>query len=714
MQTLTSNPKTYDSSCSNFGVDLVIRYNITDPDKNHIEIQFARLIEALQTVGLTTEVRYGSSTYILIFVKDSLIDFIVTPALLSLRSSIQEGPITRAERLRLVYTLITSPISEGGVGVTPNSNEWKYVDDIFPLHDNTHNKQWIKKISSRYILDAENLAEIRDQFGEKTAFYFAFVQSYFLFLILPASFGFCAWLFLGPYSPIYAIFNGLWCIIFVENWKKKQKQLKIQWGMKDNHELEYQTRLLQGEITSHNSISGLNLKTILFLKQLLKQFLQIPYAVAAIITLGGLITICFGIEVFISEIYNGPFKKILVFLPTIILTVLLPAISAFLTKLASELTDFEDDKSRNSHETSMIRKIFVLNFIISYFPIFLTAFVYVPFGQMIFPYLNNFHQIIKTRSTLDHQIVPLKMIEFKVNKDRLISQVIYFTVTAQISNFGLEIIVPFVKRKVLSKIKEFQKRNARPDNRNLTINDHKSESKFLIQVRNEAEMKKYDVTSDFREMIIQFGYLSLFSVVWPLTAVSFLFNNWIEIRGDAIKMVTEYQRSIPWRADSIGPWLDALDFLAWLGSITSTAFVYLFSANGPDSSETYMNIKGLLVAIIIYEHLFLAIRLVVRKLLDNLDSSERQFEKVEWLKIREGHLKKGFKTEVFHKLSQQNDIKINISDCPLEDDSINNKSAFEGPVNHQFWKDNGTLAETVLNGKIFISRANFSDMKKQQ
>src|ERR1700712_1961092 len=117
------------------------------------------------------------------------------------------------------------------------------------------------------------------------------------------------------------------------------------------------------------------------------------------------------------------------------------------------------------------------------------------------------------------------------------------------------------------------------------------------------------------------GYLSLFSVVWPLTAVSFLINNWIELRGDALKIAMETQRPVPWRADSIGPWLDALGFLSWLGSLTTAALVYLFSReNAP--AGTPGDVKGwvLLLTMFFAEHIYLAIKYGVNKALSKVDS----------------------------------------------------------------------------------------------
>jgi hypothetical protein len=60
-----------------------------------------------------------------------------------------------------------------------------------------------------------------------------------------------------------------------------------------------------------------------------------------------------------------------------------------------------------------------------------------------------------------------------------------------------------------------------------------------------------------------------------LTAMALL-NNFLELRSDAFKMTVHHRRPVPQRTDTIGPWLDALTFLTWLGALTNAALVYLF------------------------------------------------------------------------------------------------------------------------------------------
>ena len=76
-------------------------------------------------------------------------------------------PLTESERFRIIHHLITSPKSEGGAGIIPKSEDWKNVESVFPLHDHSFNKQWIKKWSKTTFLKPGDLDEIRDKFGAK-------------------------------------------------------------------------------------------------------------------------------------------------------------------------------------------------------------------------------------------------------------------------------------------------------------------------------------------------------------------------------------------------------------------------------------------------------------------------------------------------------------------------------------------------------------------
>ena len=75
-----------------------------------------------------------------------------------------------------------------------------------------------------------------------------------------------------------------------------------------------------------------------------------------------------------------------------------------MTNVATKLNDYENYETRESYEMAMTQKIFVLNFITSYLPIFLTAFVYVPFAGHIVPYLDIFSLTVKPFATHEKQM----------------------------------------------------------------------------------------------------------------------------------------------------------------------------------------------------------------------------------------------------------------------------------------------------------------------
>lgn len=195
----------------------------------------------------------------------------------------------------------------------------------------------------------------------------------------------------------------------------------------------------------------------------------------------------------------------------------MPALTALLTRLAEGLTELENYETNDgrlrppgrvdgwltssaAHQAAFVQKIFVINFITSYLPAFLTAFVYVPFGKVLVPYLDVF-QLTAQKFTAEGTPLPTK--SWEINPNRLTQQVIYFTVTAQIINFATEVIVPYAKRKAFKTVERVQ--SGLSERTEDQVRDAPEEAEFLARVRNEAELDEYDVAIDYREMVIQFG-----------------------------------------------------------------------------------------------------------------------------------------------------------------------------------------------------------------
>ncbi|KAL1855515.1 hypothetical protein Plec18167_007065 [Paecilomyces lecythidis] len=641
----------------NYGVDWVIHYEFENVGPQQAVQEYKKLINDLDAAGLQTEVRHGPGASLLVFVKvprellgAEMYKSRVKDWLYGIShvfpdddaQSLIEGE-TEAEELRTIYHLVTWQKDHSGAGITANFGQWTNVKASFPLHSRSTNEELLRRWSKTTILREDDLDEIRSLFGEKVAYYFAFIQCYSIFLVFPAVSGLICWALLGPYSIAFAALTCLWSLVFVEYWKLREKELSIRWGVKGVHAIKVDRLQYKWDKEVLDPVTGEINRHFSTRKQLLRQLLQLPFAVLASCLLGALIVITFAMEVFLSEVYQGPFKLYLDLLPTVILSLLSPTITSFLTDLGTRLTDYENYRTTDEYERALTQKTFVLNFITSFLPIFLTAFVYVPFGGRIVPHLDVFSvkaaksSFLWGGSTTTEQYHP----DLQVDPARLQQEIIYLTVTAQVFSFGEEMVIPYIKRVFWRMYREYKnrkiektaRRRPRTQTLDLLLNDVPEEAPFLKRVRDQCDAELYDVQEDILEMCLQYGYLVMFGAAWPLLPLGFLINNWVELRGDFVKITLECKRPPPIRADSIGPWLQVLEFLTWLGGLSSAAIVHLYR-----SDIQTVKLSSLLLTLFVTEQAFLLAKFLVRTILQKIGADTFRREEQYWYSIRKRYL----------------------------------------------------------------------------
>lgn len=237
-------------------------------------------------------------------------------------------------------------------------------------------------------------------------------------MIVPAVLGIIGWLYLGPYSIVYGSALCIWCVVFVEYWKIREHDLAVRWNVKGVGVLKVNRAQYQWEKEVRDPVSGQVMKVFPGWKQFSRQLLLIPFASMAAIALGSLIVVTFASEVFISEVYNGKLKGYLEFVPTILFSLSLPAITSFLTSLATRLTKYENYRTQDLYDLAQTQKSFIMNFITSFLPTILTAYIYVPFGKQIVPHLD-----LLRRSGLNFDMA--SHAEFEVDTARFQQEVIY-------------------------------------------------------------------------------------------------------------------------------------------------------------------------------------------------------------------------------------------------------------------------------------------------
>ncbi|MCI4381771.1 hypothetical protein PGIGA_G00255970 [Pangasianodon gigas] len=79
----------------------------------------------------------------------------------------------------------------------------------------------------------------------------------------------------------------------------------------------------------------------------------------------------------------------------------------------------------------------------------------------------------------------------------------------------------------------------------------------------------FSLFNEFLEMVLQFSFTTIFVAAFPLAPLLALLNNIIEIRMDAIKMVSLERRLVPRKTNDIGVWTDVLETIGVLAVIAN-------------------------------------------------------------------------------------------------------------------------------------------------
>ncbi|KAI2648075.1 Anoctamin-5 [Labeo rohita] len=97
---------------------------------------------------------------------------------------------------------------------------------------------------------------------------------------------------------------------------------------------------------------------------------------------------------------------------------------------------------------------------------------------------------------------------------------------------------------------------------------------------------------EYLEMVIQFGFITLFVASFPLAPLLALMNNILEVRVDAWKYTTQFRRPVAAKAHSIGAWDEILNMIA-VFSVVTNAFIVSFTSDMiPRLVYKYTNREG--------------------------------------------------------------------------------------------------------------------------
>uniref|UniRef100_A0A3Q3RR52 Anoctamin n=1 Tax=Mastacembelus armatus TaxID=205130 RepID=A0A3Q3RR52_9TELE len=409
---------------------------------------------------------------------------------------------------------------------------------IFPLHDKEELKRlsfsWYKKVK----LSLQPLDDIRHYYGEGQALYFGFLE-YFTFALVPmALFGVPYYLFdWEDYDKyvVFAVFNLIWCTVILELWKRCSASLAYRWGTLSRKKAFEEPRPGFHGVLGFNPVTGREEPLYPNIKRQLRIYLvSLPFVLLCLYLSFCVMMVYFLMEGWALSVYDQEptfWTGVLLFIPSIIYAVVIEAMNLIYRYAAEFLTEWENHRLESSYQNHLVLKVLVFNFFNCFASLFYIAFVV--------------QDMVLLRQSLATLLI-----------------------TSQILNQFMEAFLPYwlQRRRNKKMIRKVQKRRILED----------KELPLAEQVRLEADMSTYLGTfDDYLELFLLFGYVSLFSCVYPLAAVLVVLNNVTEVYSDAFKMCHVFKRPFSDPAANIGVWQLAFEAMSVIAVVTNFALIGL-------------------------------------------------------------------------------------------------------------------------------------------
>ncbi|XP_015266714.1 PREDICTED: anoctamin-5 isoform X2 [Gekko japonicus] len=369
----------------------------------------------------------------------------------------------------------------------------------------------------------------------------------------------------------FAIFMGIWVTLFLEFWKRRQARLKYEWDLVDFEE-EQQQLQLRPEYEAKCTQKRKNPVT-----QEMEPYLPLTSQAVRFCISGT--TVLFWISLIIASMIAVIVYRLAVYAafasfmenaqtPTPIRRLLTPQLATSVTasflnfviimilnflyeRIAIWITDMEIPRTHLEYENRLTMKMFLFQFVNYYSSCFYVAFFKGKFAGYpgFYTYMFN--------TWRNEECDPAGcLIE-------LTTQLTIIMAGKQIWGNVQEAVLPWIWN-------WWGRRRAGSSPENLYSrweHDHDLQT-----------FGPLGLFYEYLEMVIQFGFITLFVASFPLAPLLALMNNILEIRVDSWKLTTQFRRPVAAKAHSIGIWQEILNGMAIL-SVVTNAFIVAFTSD---------------------------------------------------------------------------------------------------------------------------------------
>ncbi|XP_054270658.1 anoctamin-1 isoform X2 [Macrosteles quadrilineatus] len=393
-------------------------------------------------------------------------------------------------------------------------------------------------------------------------------------------------------TVFFAVFMSFWAAMFLEMWKRYSAEITHRWDLtgfdtqeehprpqylvqltrlETNHKVEYKHNVITNAVEPRVPFWKMRFPSTIFSFSVV--LLLVSLAIAAVIgvTLYRM-SVLAALSVYGDSVITS---YAIIITTTTAATINLVCIFVFnwmYTYLAEYLTELEMLRTQTEFDNSLTLKMYLLQFVNYYASIFYIAFCK---GKLVgFP--AKYNRLFGYRQ---EECGPGGcLLELSI-------QLAIIMVGKQAFNSCLEMVYPIVWKWWNSR--HLKQRSAK-GRASQWEKDYK-----LVEWGSQALFPEY------LEMVLQYGFVTIFVSAFPLAPLFALLNNILESRLDAKKLVTYHRRPVAQRVRDIGVWFNILDSVSKLAVITNGFIIaftsdfvprLLYKMSSPDHSLTgYMN-----------------------------------------------------------------------------------------------------------------------------
>lgn len=484
------------------------------------------------------------------------------------------------------------------------------VEKCYPLHD----PETLKKLGRKWYMNFFNNQpheEIRLYFGENVALYFIFIGFYTTALIPPMILGLLELFIPQTTTVFFCVFNVLWVTLFLEVWKRKSSEYAFQWGTIGMTSLDEPRSEFRGEM-GIDEITGRYQPKYPRWKTSAKMYcVSLPIVFLCLVAAFFVMLVSFYLEALIVENRkeaedDSLTAKTLIMLPSVTYAGLVYVTNVYYRKLATCLTEWENHRTQSQFDRHRVTKLVMFEFINNFMSMFYIAFV-IQDMDMLKSQLATMLIILQAINNVQEAVLPIFIRCYGKRVSNYFKYKKLFSKSSSSQNV-IDENVDFAREtdSALQDVPLLEESDPRID-----------------QAVSEARLETYEGTyDDYLEMFIQFGYVFLFSSVYPMAAFWAVANNLLEIRGDAFKLCRVCQRTMPRRVKDIGAWQRAFEAVGAMSIMTNCGLMCISPQLRNLAPETG-SVEWVLFFVFL-EHVLLVVRHVL---------NESISEKPEWVRI---------------------------------------------------------------------------------